>query len=131
MDFLKSIGGKLATGLVVLAVFACGVAWFQASPESRSAVVGATMKIVGWTIAVLMMPWVGVLVVSRIEKFKSNAVSAGFILALTAVEATLLLWLFDFAPGGATAWTLALAGVLTAGVYNLFACDWIADKWNA
>jgi hypothetical protein len=128
MDFLKSIGGKFATGLVVLAVFACGLAWYQATPETRAGLVGGTMKIIGWTIAVLAVPWAAFLVVGWIEKFKSNAVSGFFVAAITLLEGLLLLWLFDFSLQGATSWTLAGAGVLIAGVYNLFACDWIAEK---
>ena len=29
---------------------------------------------------------------------------------------------------GPTAWTFFAAATLFAGVYNLFACDWIAEK---
>jgi hypothetical protein len=48
--------------------------------------------------------------------------------AYTLVEAILLAWLFGWRFGGPTAWTFAVVGTLFAGVYNLLACDWIAEK---
>jgi hypothetical protein len=50
------------------------------------------------------------------------------VLGYTAIEATVLAWLFGWSVGGATAWVFYAAAVLLAGVYNLLACDWIAEK---
>ena len=35
MDFLKSVGGKIASGAVVLAVGAAGLAWYETAPETK------------------------------------------------------------------------------------------------
>jgi hypothetical protein len=40
----------------------------------------------------------------------------------------MLAWLFDWQMPGATAWSFFAVGALVAGVYNLLACDWIAEK---
>ena len=47
---------------------------------------------------------------------------------VTLTECALLLWLFGWSFGGAVGWAFAAAGALAAGVYNLFACDWIAER---
>jgi hypothetical protein len=128
MDFLKSIGGKVATGAVGLTVVIAAIAYWQASPETRSAVFNTIGKIVGWSMLMLFMPWLLFLVVQWIEKFKNNTISAAFVGALTLLEGLFLLWLFDWSPGGAMAWSLTLGAIVIAGVYNLFTCDWIAEK---
>jgi len=48
--------------------------------------------------------------------------------AMTAVEAAVLAWLFEWSVSGAAPWVFFAAATLFAGVYNLFACDWIAEK---
>ena len=40
----------------------------------------------------------------------------------------LLAWLFGWSVHGAMPWTFFAAATLLTGVYNLFACDWIAEK---
>jgi hypothetical protein len=40
----------------------------------------------------------------------------------------LLAWLFGWTVKGAMPWTFFIAATLLAGVYNLFTCDWIAEK---
>jgi hypothetical protein len=44
------------------------------------------------------------------------------------LEFFMLLWLFDWSIPGAAAWTFVTVGGLVAAVYNLFTCDWIAEK---
>jgi hypothetical protein len=128
MDFLKTVGGKVAGGAVLLAVVICGIGWYQAGPDGRAALIYTAMKIVGWTAHVLAMPWLLFPLVGWVESFKSNHVSGVFLIALTALQSLLLLWLFQFDPGGAVGWMLFVAGVGIAGVYNLLACDWLAEK---
>ena len=50
------------------------------------------------------------------------------VVAYTLIELALLGWLFDWSIAGATAWMFLAAGGLLAAVYNLFTCDWIAEK---
>ena len=42
--------------------------------------------------------------------------------------AVALAWLFQWHVRGATGWAFFVFGVLFAATYNLFACDWIAEK---
>ena len=48
--------------------------------------------------------------------------------AIATWNTLLLLWLFGWKLPGPTAWTFLCVGALFAGVYNLFTCDWIAEK---
>jgi hypothetical protein len=128
MEFLKTVTGKILTGLVVLAVIATAIPWWQMEPATRSMIVSGTGKIVGWVLAVLVLPWATFFVSVRAGKFDSNLAGGVLVFTYTALEVLLLAWLFDWNIHGAAAWTFVMAGGLLAGVYNLFTCDWIAEK---
>ena len=128
MDFLKSVTGKVVTGLVALAVIATAISWYQMDPATRQMLVGGAGKILGWLGIVLVVPWATFFLVGAVGRRDSNAAGAALVGAYTLVEWLVLLWLFDFSVPGATAWVFLILGGLFAGVYNLFTCDWIAEK---
>jgi hypothetical protein len=128
MDFLKTIGGKIATGIVALAVGAAGLAWYETDPTTKHAILSDTGRILGWSLLVLILPWASFALVSWVAKFDTNTAGAGLVLGMTVVQALVLAWLFGWSVHGATVWTVYAAAVLIAGVYNLFACDWIAER---
>jgi hypothetical protein len=130
MDFLKSAGGKVISGLVALAVIAAGISWWQMDPQTRSALVTGTGRIVSWLGVVLLLPWATFFLIGRVGRTDSNAAGAGLVVGYTLLEGLLLAWLFGWSMQGAAAWMFVAAAVLVAGVYNLFACDWIAEKVN-
>ena len=135
MDFLKSVGGRVVGGVVTLMVIIGAITWFRASDASKDALLSgagsaamATGKVLGWLAVVAILPWALFFVIGRVARLNSNAAGAAFVVLLTAGEATLLAWMFDWAVRGATGWVFFGAATLIAGVYNLFACDWIAEK---
>ena len=128
MDFLKTVGGKIATGVVALAVIAGALSWWQMEPATRHAIVSGTGKIAAWLGCVLLIPWASFFLIGRVARMDSNGAGAALVAAITLVEAAVLAWLFDWSIAGATAWVFYAAAVLLAGVYNLLACDWIAEK---
>ncbi len=128
MEFLKTVGGKIVGGLVALAVVASAISWWQMEPATRQAILSGAGKIVAWFGVVLVVPWASFFLIGRVAKLESNRAGAAFVLGITAVEAAVLAWLFDWSIPGATAWVFYAAAVLVAGVYNLLACDWIAEK---
>ena len=128
VDFLKTVGGKVAGGAVVLAVGAAGLAWYETDPATKHAVLSDVGRIFGWTMLVLVLPWASVALVGWVAKRDSNAAGAALVAGMTALQAVVLAWLFHFAVHGPTIWTVYAAAVLVAGVYNLLACDWIAEK---
>jgi hypothetical protein len=128
MDFLKTVGGKVAGGLVALAVVASAISWWQLEPATRGAILSGAGKIVAWFGVMLTVPWAGFFLIGRVGRMDSNAAGAALVLGLTAVEAAVLAWLFDWGISGPTGWVFYAAAVLVAGVYNLLACDWIAEK---
>jgi hypothetical protein len=69
-------------------------------------------------------------VISRVAKLRSNAAGAGMIFAYTLVEFVLLAYLFGLSGHGKTSWAFITAGILLCTVYNLFVCDWIAEKFE-
>jgi hypothetical protein len=128
MDFLKTVTGKILTGLIALAVIAAAISWWQMEPATRSMIVSGTGRIVAWTLAVLVLPWATFFVSVRAGKFDSNLAGAALVTTYTLLELVLLAWLFHWRISGAAGWTFVIAGGLLAAVYNLFTCDWIAEK---
>jgi hypothetical protein len=128
MDFLKSLGGKIAGGLIALAVVAAGISWWQMDPETRRAIVSTSGRIMAWGLVVLLVPWLCFWLLGWVARLQSNVAGAVFVLVLTAIEAIALAALFNGSIHGTTAWVMYAAAILAAGAYNLFACDWIAEK---
>jgi hypothetical protein len=130
VDFLKSVVGKLVTGAVVLAVFGAGLAWYQMSPADRTAITGGSVRIVGWIVLVVAIPWAIMFLIGRVAKMDSNVASGLFVLILTVLEAVGLAWMFRWGISGGGGWTFFAVGVVLAGVYNLLTCDWIAERFG-
>jgi FtsH-binding integral membrane protein len=128
MDFLKTIGGKIASGLVALAVIAVGISWWQMDPATRHMLATGAGRIVSWFGVVLVVPWASFFVIGWVARRETNSAGAALVIAYTALEAVLLGWLFGWSVHGPTAITFFSAATLIAGVYNLFTCDWIAEK---
>ena len=128
MDFLKTVGGKIVGGLVALAVVASAISWYQMDPATRSGILSGAGKIAAWFGVILFVPWASFFLIGRVARLDSNAAGGALVLGMTAVEAAVLAWLFDWGISGATGWVFYAAAVLVAGVYNLLACDWIAEK---
>lgn len=128
MDFLKGIGGKIIGGAVLLGVAVGGIAFYQAGPEGREVFFDSSGKIIGWLLVVVLVPWVLFWAISWVARKESNAAGAMLVLFITLLELLGLWWMFDFGIGGSIAVTFFVVGGLLAGVYNLLACDWIADR---
>jgi hypothetical protein len=128
MELVKSIVGKVVGGAVALAVVAAGISWWRLDEAMRHELVSGAGKIVGWAVVVGVVPWVTFFVVGWVEKRDSNLAGAMLVIAYTAAEMLLLMWLFGWKVTGASAWTFVGVGALLAAAYNLFACDWIAEK---
>ena len=128
MGLLSGIVGKVVAGIVALAVMLVGISWWQADPDTRAAVIDGAGRLLGWIAIVAVVPWAGFLLIGWVARMQSNAAGAVLVAALTLIESAALLWLFDFRLPGAAAWSLAIAAMLIAAVYNLFACDWIAER---
>ena len=128
MDFLKSVTGKVVSGVVALVVIAGGISWWRTDPATRDMLLTGSGRIASWLGIVLLIPWATFFIVSKVARLESNAAGAALIAGYTILETVLLAWLFQWHMPNATAWTFLLVGGLFAGVYNLFTCDWIAEK---
>ena len=115
-------------GVLSLSIVLAGISWWQADPATRSAVIDGVGRIVGLIFGVLVLPWALFLVIGRVAKMDSNAAGVALVGVLSLIEAVALAFLFDFHAAGGAMWSMAIAAVLIAGVYNTFTCDWIAEK---
>ncbi len=129
MEFLKSIGGKIVAGTVALIVIVAAISWWQMDADSRNQVMAAAGKVVAWAFLVIVAPWVLFWVIAWVKRFERNSAGAALVILLTLAEAIVLGWLLDWQwGGGAASKVLTIAGIMLAGVYNVLACDWIAEK---
>jgi hypothetical protein len=129
MEFLKTIAGKVISGVVALAVIGGGIAWWNTAPQTKSMILGGIGHIVAWFGIVLLVPWATFFLIGWVAKFESNAIAGALVFVYTALEVMLLCWLvFGWQVHGAAPWTFVALGALVAGVYNLFTCDWLAER---
>ncbi len=128
MDFLKTTAGKVISGLVTLAVVAAAISWWRMDEATKTMLVNGTGKIMGWVMIVLLVPWATFFIISKVASLGSNLAGGLLVLGYTLLEFVILLWLFGWKFQGTGAWTAVAVGVLFAAVYNVFACDWIAEK---
>jgi hypothetical protein len=128
MDFLKTVTGKVVSGVVGLVVIIAAISWWRMDAATKRMLLSGTGKIVGWLGIVIVVPWATFFVVGWVGKMRSNRAGAVLVFTYTALEAMLLAYLFDWRMPGVTAWTFFTLGALVAGVYNLLVCDWLAEK---
>jgi len=128
MDFLKTVTGKVISGIAGLVVVLAGISWWRMDPATKDMLLSGTGKIVSWFGIVMLAPWATFFLSGRVGKMDSNAASAVLVLGYTLLEALVLMWLFGWHLPGTTAWSFFVVGTLVAGVYNLLVCDWIAEK---
>jgi hypothetical protein len=128
VDFLKMIGGRVLTAVLALAVVAGAISWWRMGENERDAVLSASALGGAWLLVVLLMPWLLFWVAGRVARLDSNLAGAVLIIVLTAIEAAWLGILFGVSGHSMATWALLAAAIVVAGVYNLFACDWIAEK---
>lgn len=128
MEFLKTVAGKVVGGVVALVVVAGGITWWRMDQSTRDMLIDGTGKILGWFAIVLLVPWATFWLIGWVAKFESNGVGALLVFVYTALEVVLLCWLFSWHVHGAGPWTFVGLGALIAGTYNLFTCDWLAEK---
>lgn len=128
MDFLKTIGGKIVGGFVAVAVIAALISWWTMDDATKDMLLSSTGKILAWLGVVALLPWATFFVIGWVAKLESNLAGGLLVFIYTAGEAAVLLWLFDWKVGSPTGWVFFAAAVMLAGVYNLFACDWLAEK---
>jgi hypothetical protein len=128
MNFLKTITGKIVSGLVALAVIAAAISWWRMDPATHQMIWTGTGRILLWLGVILAWPWASFAIVTRVARLDSNAAGGVLVAAYSLLELLLLAWLFHWQIAGAAAWTFLVLGGLICGVYNLLICDWIAEK---
>lgn len=130
VDFLQTIGAKIVTAALGLAVIAGGISWWRMEQTERDAVLAATARGGAWLLIVLLVPWLLFWVIRRAAKADTNLAGALLVVGLTIAEAVWLGVMFGTRDASTATWTFFGAATVVAGVYNLFTCDWIAEKVN-
>jgi FtsH-binding integral membrane protein len=128
---MKTIGSRVLTAGVVLAVATAGLAWWRVGPETQGEILRTVGRMAGWFGLVLSLPWATFFLTLWAARADTNAAGAALVVGYTALEVLLLGWLLGFSIGGAGGWVAFTAAVLLAGLYNLLACDWIAERLEA
>jgi hypothetical protein len=121
---------KIGVIFAILAAIVAGISWYQADPATKQKLIDDTGKVVAWIGTVGLLPWATFFVIAWVAKLRSNTAGAGMIFAYTLIEFVLLAYLFGLSGHGKTSWAFITAGILLCAVYNLFVCDWIAEKFE-
>jgi hypothetical protein len=119
---------RIAAIVITLTLIGGGLAWYQADPATRQAILSRSGQVLGWLGVVGLLPWCAFLLIAWVGRMGSNLAGAALVIGFTLLELGLLLWLVGVGGHGKTGWIFITAGALLAGVYNLFICDWIAEK---
>ncbi|HEY7117317.1 MAG TPA: hypothetical protein VH475_12060 [Tepidisphaeraceae bacterium] len=128
MDFLKTVTGKVISGIAGLVIVIAGISWWRMDPDTKHMLLSGTGRIVSWFGIVILVPWATFFVISWVARMDRNSAGAALVFAYTLLEMVFLAWLFGWRLPGPTAWSFFAVGALVAGVYNLLVCDWIAEK---
>jgi len=128
MDFLKTVTGKVVSGIAGLVIVLAGISWWRMDAKTKDMLLSGTGKIVSWFGVVILIPWATFFIIGWVARMEKNAAGAILVFGYTALEALFLAWLFGWHFPGTTAWSFFAVGTLVAGVYNLLVCDWIAEK---
>jgi hypothetical protein len=128
MDFLKTITGRIVSGLVALGVIVAAISWWRMDESTHQMLLSGIGRILLWLGVILAWPWASFAIVARIARIESNAAGAMLVATYSLLEMLLLAWLFHWQISGSAAWTFLILGGLVCGVYNLLICDWIAEK---
>jgi hypothetical protein len=119
---------RATTIAFALVAIVAGISWYQADPATRSALVSGVGKGFAWFAAVALLPFATFFLIGRVAKTGTNSAGAVLVAGYTLLAFLLLGLLFGFADHGKTAWVFITTGTLFAAVYNLFICDWLAEK---
>ena len=76
MDFLKTVTGKVVSGLVGLCVIMLGISWWRMDAATKQRLLDGSGRIFGWLGIVLILPWVGFLFIGWVNRQRSNRASA-------------------------------------------------------
>lgn len=128
MDLFKTLAGKVGGGIVGLVVVTAAISWWRMDEATRHALLGGTGKTVAWFFFVLLFPWATFFISTAVGRLESNLAGAALVAGYTLLDTLLLLWLFGWHGFGIPGWTFVAVGSLMAAVYNVFVCDWIAEK---
>jgi hypothetical protein len=96
----------------------------------RKTSVALVGKVIGWLMLVGVLPWATYFMSTYAARFRHNAAGAALVAFYTAIDSVLLAWMFDWSMRGATGWIFYSAAVLTALLYNVLICDWIAERFG-
>ncbi|HEX8911229.1 MAG TPA: hypothetical protein VF796_02635 [Humisphaera sp.] len=131
-----TVTGRIVGGIVTAGVLAGGIALWRMEPaqwdslkSGTGSVLSFTAKLVGWVLAVGVLPWATFFLSTYAARFSRNVAGVVLVGLYTAVGVAGLLWLFDWSLHGATAWVFFVAATLIALVYNVLICDWIAERF--
>src|ERR1700730_6829606 len=104
MDFLKTVTGKVVSGLVGVVVITLSLSWWHMTDADKHWLLSGSGRIFAWLGLVLIVPWASFFLIGWVARFQTNLAGGILVLVLTAGEATVLLKLFGWNVGGPVAW---------------------------
>src|SRR5438445_4639089 len=68
MDFLKTVTGKVISGIAGLVVVIAGISWWRMDPETKHMLLAGTGRIVSWLGLLVLIPWATFFVIAWVGR---------------------------------------------------------------
>lgn len=122
------VGGKVVTAVLTAGVIGAGI-WFWRHPEHLQTIWTTVKYVLAWIGFVVVLPWATFFVTPWVMRKESNGAAALMLAGYLAVDMVVAFWMIGGVRGlGSLSWTVLILGFLSAGVYNLKACEYQAER---
>ncbi|MBU0719457.1 MAG: hypothetical protein KJ749_14515 [Planctomycetes bacterium] len=122
------VGGRIVTAVLVVAS-AGAVIWFWKHPEHLQAIWQIVKYGIAWLAFVIVLPWATFFVTPWVVARDSNLAAALMLIGYLLVDVLVAFWMIgSVSSHNALTWVVLLLGFLSAGIYNLKACEFQASR---
>jgi len=137
-DLGKFVGAKVATAVIFIAVAAGGI-WCYQHPESVKAGAQVIKLSLVWIAVAAALPWSSYLfmrpILAKQAEIQSTgaagAVGLAVIVAYSAIDVLLAIWLAGGSISGSFTWFVVMLGFAAAAAYNFVICESLARQADA
>lgn len=124
----RALAGRVITGVVLLGTVGAGY-WFWKHPEHLALLWKTAKYALAWVAFVAALPWATFFLTSLALNRGSNRASAALLIAYTAADAAVAIWLAGGVQSHNTlTWVVLCFGILVSAIYNYASCEFIARR---
>lgn len=119
---------RVVTAVVVVGS-AIAIIWYWNLPdESKAAMWDTASGTMTWIGIALSLPWATFFIPARVVRVESNSASAVMLAGYFLADAGAAFWMAGGTPDAAWKLGVMIVGLLAVAAYNMFACNFIAER---